>query len=94
MRPALLLSPLLLAACFAAAPGAGPAPAPALVAAQEEACTAAIAAHVRRPQSEVAARWLSSAGGIATVETLDGGRRHLCMVDAGGRVLDYQHPDA
>ncbi|MBW7922046.1 MAG: hypothetical protein H3C51_08105 [Rubellimicrobium sp.] len=90
MRRALFLSPLALAAC--ALPEA--VPDPALVARQEAACTAAIAQHVRRPESAVTARFLSEAGGIATVETLDGDRRHLCMVDAGGRVIDYRHPDA
>ena len=86
MRSALLLLPL--SACVAAGPS-GPDHA-----GQEAACAAVIAAHVRRPVAEVQPRWLSEANGIARVETLDGSRRHICEVDAAGRVLGYIHPDA
>ena len=58
----------------------------------ETACAAAIAAHVNRPVAEVMPRWLSATNGIATVETLDGNRRHLCSLDASGRVIGYSHP--
>lgn len=88
MRPVLLL-PLLapLAACMTAgAPADDPRPR------QEAACAAAIAAHVGRPVAEVTARWLSEANGVASVEARDSGRRHLCSVDAAGRVLGYSHP--
>lgn len=64
------------------------------VAAQEAACAAAIAAHVGKPASAVRARWLSIADGIATVEVVDGGRRHLCMVDSAARVRTWSHPGA
>ncbi len=87
MRLPALVSPLLLLAC------AGPGPDAATVAAQEASCRAVIADHVRRPEAEVATRWLSVTDGIATVETVDGDRRHLCLVDGTGRVIDYQHPD-
>lgn len=89
MRPILLLSPLLLLlACTE------PGPDPALIPLQEAACRTAIAEHVRRPETEVTARWLFEADGIATVETIDGNRRHTCAVDGSGRVLSYDHPDA
>lgn len=92
MRPILLLSPLALVACVEVDANSGPDPA--TVALQEAACRTTIADHVRRPESEVAVRWLSQTDGIATVETLDGNRRHTCAVDATGRVLSYDHPDA
>lgn len=60
--------------------------------AQEAACAATIAAHVNRPVAEITPRWLSEANGIATVETMDGDRRHLCTVDADSRVTGYSHP--
>lgn len=88
MRSILLLLPL--AACAAEPPG----PAPDPRARQEAACTAAIAAHIRRPAAEVTSRWLSEAGGIATVEARDGDRLHLCRVDGAGRVTGYSHPGA
>ncbi|MFH5776802.1 hypothetical protein ACHFJ0_21365 [Paracoccus sp. NGMCC 1.201697] len=86
-----ILCPVLLAACAAAekAPDGGD-----LHARQEATCTATIAAHVGRPQIEVTSHWLSETGGIAKVEAIDGSRRHLCDVDASGRVLGYSHPDA
>ena len=90
MRPLLPLFPLaLLAACaeprVAAAPDSR--------AAQEAACTAAIAAHVGRPASEITSRRIGdAANGGATVEAVDGNRRHLCEVDASARVLGYSHP--
>lgn len=77
----------LLAACAGEVP-----PADDLRARQVAACTSAIASHVGRPESEVSARWLSGSGGTARVETLHNGRRHLCDVDAAGRVLSYSHP--
>lgn len=85
--PLLTLAPLL--ACAEAgtkAPAADPRPM------QEAACSAAIAAHVGRPPAEVTSHWLSAADGVASVEARDGNRRHLCTVDAGGRVLGYTHP--
>ncbi len=88
MRLPFLLSPLILLACVEAGP------APALIPQQEEACRTVIADHIRRPESEVTVRWLSDDGGIATVEAVDGNRRHTCAVDATGRVLSYDHPDA
>lgn len=81
------LTLLPLAACMQAAPPASPP-----LAAQEAACAAAIARHIGQPVAAVQPRWLSETGGIATVETLDNGRRHLCRVDATGRVLGYSHP--
>ncbi|MBA4490441.1 hypothetical protein [Paracoccus sp. S1E-3] len=88
-----LLTLLPLAACMEAAPPSpGPVPTAAAAAAQEAACRAAIARHIGQPLSAVEPRWLSETGGIATVETLDNGRRHLCSVDAAGRVLGYSHP--
>ena len=81
------LTLLPLAACMEAAPPASPPHA-----AQEAACAAAVARHIGQPITAVQPRWLFEAGGIATVETLDGGRRHLCRVDAAGRVLGYSHP--
>lgn len=86
MRLILLLSPLVLLAC------ADTGPDPVVITSQEAACRTAIADHVRRPESEVATRWLSAEGGIATIEAIDGSRRHLCLVDGAGQVLDYQHP--
>ena len=68
--------------------------APDLRARQETACTLAIADHIRQPAVAVTSRWLSEQGGVARVEAIDGGRRHLCDVDAGSRVLGYSHPDA
>lgn len=61
---------------------------------QEAACTAVIAAHVRRPASEVASRWLSETGGVAKVEAWDSDRRHICDVDSSAEVLGYSHPNA
>ena len=81
------LTLLPLAACMEAAPIAT-----APHAAQEAACAATIAQHIRQPVTAVQPRWLSETGGIATVETLDNARRHLCRVDAWGRVLGYSHP--
>ncbi len=87
MRRALfLLSPLALAACMEAAPAADKT----LATRQEAACAAAIADHIGGPITSV--RWLSQTDGIATVETLDGNRRHLCTVNAAGRVTGYSHP--
>ncbi|KGJ04597.1 hypothetical protein IT41_09570 [Paracoccus halophilus] len=86
----MLLLPAALAACtapVAVAPGGD------LRARQEAACRAAIAAHVSRPEDQVAPRWLSDTQGVATVQTMDGARRHLCRVDASARVLGYSHPD-
>lgn len=80
-----LLAMALLAAC------AEP-PAADIGAQQEAACIAAIAAHVRRPASEISARRISAAAGIALIETRDGDRLHLCRADAAGRVLGYDHP--
>lgn len=88
MRSVLLLLPL--AAC-----AAEPVPAaPGLRARQEAACTAAIAAHVRRAPDGITARRVSETGGTATVEVRDGNRLHLCQVDGSGRVLDFSHPGA
>ncbi len=64
----------------------------ALPARQEAICRDAIAAHIGRPAAEVTPRWLSRSGTIATIETIDGGRRHLCRVDDQGRLLGYTHP--
>ena len=102
------LLPLLALTLLAACAGTGPAAAPDIRAVQEAACTAAIAAHVGRPAAEVTSRWIgdatggsaaggraaggSAAGGGATVEAIDGNRRHLCQVDASGRVQGYSHP--
>lgn len=94
MRPLLILPALSLLAACADAPTATTAmPDADLRTRQAEACTAAIAAHIRRPATEIETRWLSEAGGIAQVQTLDGSRRHLCTVDAAARVLGYSHPD-
>ena len=87
--PLLTLAPLLACAgpeVGAEAPGADPR------VRQEAACTAAIAAHVGRPAAEVTSRWLSATDGVASVEARDGNRRHLCTVDAAGRVIGYSHP--
>ena len=88
MRLLLLISPLILLAC------AGAGPDPVVIARQEAACRSVIADHIRRPEAEVAVRRLSEVGGIATIEAVDGNRRHTCAVDATGRVLSYDHPDA
>lgn len=93
MRSLLILPALaLLAGC--AETGGTPASPPDLRARQETACTLAIAQHIRQPPAVVTSRWLSDQGGVARVEAVDGGRRHICDVDAGGRVLGYSHPDA
>ena len=81
------LTLLPLAACMEVAPVATTPQA-----AQEAACAAAIAQHIGQPVAAVQPRWLSEAGGIAIIETLDNGGRHLCRVDAAGRVLGYSHP--
>lgn len=91
MRPILFLALLPLAACET--PTAPP-PAPDLHAHQEAACASAIAAHIGRPVAVVTTRWLSETGGTAQIEAIDGNRRHLCAVDAAGRVLSYSHPPA
>lgn len=89
MRPATcLLSLLPLAACIQTAP----APDADLRKRQQTACATTIAAHIRRPVAEVIPRWLSETDGIAMVETMDGGRRHLCTVDGSARVTAYSHP--
>lgn len=88
MRFAAIIPVFLLLACGAEAPVDD------LRARQVAACTTVIAAHVNRPEGEVTGRWLSEQGGIAQVETRDGGRRHLCAVDGQARVLSYSHPDA
>ncbi|MDB6181149.1 hypothetical protein [Paracoccus fistulariae] len=59
---------------------------------QNAACTAAIAAHINRSILDIRPRWLSETDGIATVETMDGNRRHLCQVDADGHVIGFSHP--
>lgn len=90
MRSVLLVLSLApLAACMQAEPAPGDPRAR-----QEAACAAAIAAHVGRPAGEVTSRWMSEAGGVASVEARDGDRLHLCSVDASGRVLGYSHPGA
>jgi hypothetical protein len=61
---------------------------------QEAACTAVIAAHVRRLEAEVASHWRSEDGDIAKIEARDGDRVHICDVDASGQVLGYIHPGA
>ena len=88
---ALIPALALLAAC-AAPPASTDDPLDDLPARQTAACRSVIAAHTGRPEAEVSARFLSETGGIARIETLDGSRRHLCAVDAAGRVLSYSHP--
>lgn len=61
---------------------------------QQAACSAQIAAHIRRPVAEVTSRWISETDGIATIEARDGNRPHLCRVDATGQVLGFVHPGA
>ena len=87
-RAPFLLSVLTLAACMdpTAAPEAY------LRMRQQAACASTIAAHINRSVTEVAPRWLSETNGIATVETMDGTRRHLCSVDGSARVTGYSHP--
>lgn len=95
MRNLLILPALaLLAGCTETAVTVTIPSAPDLRARQETACTLAIAQHIRQPPAAVTSRWLSDQGGVARVEAVDGGRRHICDVDAGGRVLGYSHPDA
>ena len=88
MRSIPLLSLASLAACMQAEPAADD-----LRLRQEAACTAAIAAHLGRPATDIAARWRTEgAGGVARVEARDGNRLHLCDVDSSGRVIGYSHP--
>ncbi len=70
-------------------------------AAQVNACTAAVAAHVGKPTDAVVAEWTgaTTTAGTAVVTVRDdqgGGRErvHTCEVDAGGRVLAIRHPGA
>ena len=79
------LPTLTLAACTAASePGA------ALHAEQEATCTAVIAAHVNRPVSALTARWLDTdPQGGSRVAVRDGGRRHICEIDANGQLRGY-----
>ncbi|MFD1797252.1 hypothetical protein FQV27_09835 [Paracoccus aurantiacus] len=83
--PFLLIMPL--AACMEAEPAATD---PRQM--QETACARVIAAHINRPVTEVAPRWVGASVGIATIETRDGNRLHRCTVDGSGRVLGYTHP--
>jgi len=88
-----ILAPLLLMTVAACDPVPDQVPDPAdLRSRQEAACTAAIAAHVRRPALEVSSLWLSETEGVARVEARDGGRVHICEVNAAGQVLRYIHP--
>ncbi|MBV0892471.1 hypothetical protein KTN05_11475 [Paracoccus sp. Z118] len=88
MRLVLPLLPFaLLVACAEPEPTV-----PDLRARQEAACTAVIAEHIDRPAAEVRSRWVAESGGVASVEAVDGDRRHLCDVDGSGRVLRYAHP--
>lgn len=89
MHPAATLSlAILLAACVTATEAPDD-----LRTRQMAACTATIAAHVNRPASVITTRWVSESAGLAQVETLDGTRRHLCIVDGAARVLSYSHPE-
>lgn len=98
MRPALLLlSPGLLLLPLALVTACTQAAAPAssgtdLRSQQQAACTATVATHLNKSILDITARWLSEADGIASVEAIDGNRRHLCNVDANGRVVSYSHP--
>ncbi|MFD1880907.1 hypothetical protein [Paracoccus pacificus] len=94
MRPMIALVPLaMLTACVQDQPATQPDAGPDLRAMQESACTAAIAAHIRRPVADVRSTWASTQDGVAMIEARDGNRLHLCRVDAGGRVLGYIHPN-
>ena len=61
-------------------------------------CAAAVAAHVGKPADAVAASWVGQGGeGSGVVAVTDAGaagdeRRHLCEVDANGRVRAIRHP--
>lgn len=61
---------------------------------QEAACTATIATHLNHSIIGITSRWLSETNGIASVEAIDGNRRHLCNVDMTGRVISYSHTPA
>lgn len=62
-------------------------------AAAAEACQAAVAAHVGKAGDAVAVAWLETRpGGVEVFEAIDGARRHVCAVDAAGRVLGVDHP--
>ncbi|MBC9246390.1 hypothetical protein H4P12_06620 [Paracoccus sp. 11-3] len=98
MRPVLFLLPpglrllplVLLTACTqAAAPASSDVD---IRSQQQAACTATVATHLNKSIVDITARWLSEADGIANVEAIDGDRRHLCNVDATGRVVSYSHP--
>lgn len=92
MRPLLLMLPLILVpACSERAAQVALADTD-LRSRQQAACTATIAAHINRSIVDISARWLSEADGIASIEAVDGTRRHLCNVDANGRVVSYSHP--
>lgn len=91
MRHALSKFSLLCLAGCGAGSGAEPAISE-LRARQEAACVAAIAVHIRQPETVLTSRFLSETNGIAIVETLDNGRRHLCNVSADARVIEYSHP--
>ncbi|MBP7003365.1 hypothetical protein [Amaricoccus sp.] len=81
---------LLLAACAGPEPASEPAP-PSVAGA--EACQAAVAAHVGKPEDAVAVDWVETrAGGVEVFAAVDGTRRHTCDVDAAGRVLRIDHP--
>lgn len=98
MRPVLFLLPSVLlvvplALMTACTQAAAPASAGAdLRSQQQAACTATVATHLNKSILDITARWLSEADGIASVEAIDGNRRHLCNVDANGRVVSYSHP--
>lgn len=84
----------IVACCAVAACAEAPATAPGPDrAAQETACDRAVAAHVGlAPDAVATALREARANGIAVFEARDGGRMHLCEVDAAGRVLRLDHP--
>lgn len=63
-------------------------------AAQEAACAAAVAAHAGLGLEAVTPEWTGVTDtGTDIVFVRHGGTLHTCEVDAGGRVLELQHPE-
>lgn len=88
MKPAVLIVPLLLAAC-----ATSQTPDPSLRTAQATACTGATATHINRPTADITTTWSGATpDGHAIFALRDGTRLHTCEIDADLTIHAIRHP--